>query len=152
MILGHIKDLLNYKSLFIEINIIVNFLNNNNLNNYSTGRYNLESGVFFILSEYETKEKALIENHQQYIDLQIILTGKEMVGYQRLELTDCNEYDSEKDISFYGEPAFFLPFIENHFMIFHPFDGHAPGVDFDSNKEFVKKVVFKIPVNKVTDN
>ena len=148
MILGKIETLINYKSVNKNIETICNFLKYKNLIDIPTGRYELDKNIYFNIDEYISKDisKGIIENHQRYFDLQIILTEEEMVGYKDLTGVSSINYSIENDIEFFDKADFFIPFYKNYFMIFFTQDGHAPCLHLNKNACMVKKVVFKIPV------
>ena len=75
--------------------------------------------VNFSQTKPKTKEEAKLETHNQFIDIQIPLSGVEVMGYTARE--DLPEAD---------------------FAIFFPQDAHAPGVSPDG----VKKVIVKVLV------
>lgn len=147
MILSEIKDLKMYNALHKDIIYINNFLIHNNLLDYEPGRYDFKNDIYFNIDAYTTKNlsEAIIENHQKYIDLQIMLHGNELIGYKNLNNTKSINYNPVKDIEFFDKPDIFLPFYENFFMIFFSTDGHAPCLNIDNKSQNVKKVVFKIP-------
>ena len=100
--------------------------------------------VNFSQTQPKTKEEAKLETHNQFIDIQIPLSGVEVMGYTpRTDLPE-EEYNAEKDITFYkGLAKDYLTITPGMFAIFFPQDGHAPGVTSDG----VKKVIVKVRVH-----
>lgn len=93
------------------------------------------------------KEGALLETHEKYIDIQLILAGTDEMGWKAKSL--CKEpagpYDQEGDIQFFAdEPDAWLPTTSGAFVIFFPEDAHMPLIS--SNP--IHKVVVKIAVNQ----
>lgn len=89
------------------------------------------------------------ESHRRHIDLQIVLTGSEMVGWSPIsELTSKIPYDEGKDAEFYHapeRPAATIHLSEGCFAIFFPEDGHQPGVQA-CDPITVRKLVVKLAV------
>ncbi|MDO8948569.1 MAG: YhcH/YjgK/YiaL family protein [Desulfocapsaceae bacterium] len=92
------------------------------------------------------KEDALLEAHEKYIDIQLVLAGTDTMGWKPKSL--CKQpvegYDSEADIQFFeDEPDAWLPTPSGTFAIFFPEDAHMPLIS--SGK--IHKVVVKIAVH-----
>jgi len=93
------------------------------------------------------KEESLagFECHNTYIDIQIVLKGKETVGWRAR--TSCSmpkgEYIEEKDVLFYADaPILFFELQAGMFSIYFPEDVHAPMI----GEGPIKKVVMKVRV------
>ena len=91
----------------------------------------------------KTKEEAKLETHCDFIDIQIPLSGTEIMGYTAAK--DCipadAPYNAEKDITFFeGLAETYITVKPGMFAIFFPQDGHAPGI----TPEGVKKVIVKV--------
>ena len=99
--------------------------------------------VNFSQTNPKTKEEAKLETHNRFIDIQIPLSGVEVMGYTPREDLPEAECNADKDISFYhGLAESFIPVKPGMFVIFFPQDAHAPGVTPDG----VKKVIVKVLV------
>ena len=84
------------------------------------------------------KENAKLEIHKDYIDIQIPLSGTEIMGYTAAQ--DClpvdAPYNAEKDITFFeGLAEDYIAVKPGMFAIFFPQDGHAPGITPDGVKK-----------------
>ena len=82
----------------------------------------------------KTKEEAKLETHNEFIDIQIPLSGTEIMGYTAAK--DCvpadAPYNAEKDITFFeGLAETYVAVKPGMFAIFFPQDGHAPGITPD---------------------
>jgi len=104
--------------------------------------------IYAIIASYNTKEPHKFEAHLEYVDIQCLLEGQELIESTILnELTVDVPYDSEKDVAFYLKTdslktvSHLLPGI---FIAFFPHDAHMPGVSVGDSPEFVKKIVVKI--------
>lgn len=91
----------------------------------------------------KTKEQAKLETHNAFIDIQIPLSGTEVMGYTAAK--DCvptdAPYNAEKDITFFdGLADSYIAVKPGMFAIFFPQDGHAPGISPDGVKKIIVKV------------
>lgn len=113
--------------------------------NTPCGKYDLTDDVYVNVMTYEPKplEELTIETHRKYADIQLILDGKEYMGYAPLEnLTPSTEYDAAKDICFWKGNVALLATKKGDWTLFLPDEPHAPSLSIDGGT--VKKAVFKI--------
>jgi YhcH/YjgK/YiaL family protein len=92
------------------------------------------------------REDALLEAHEKYIDIQLVLAGTDTMGWKPKSL--CQQpvegYNSEADIQFFeDEPDAWLPTPSGTFAIFFPEDAHMPLISSGQ----IHKVVVKIAVH-----
>lgn len=147
MVVDELENLEKYVSLNPLFAQAVEFLKSTDLDAHEIGKITLKEGelmVNFSQTRPKTKEEAKLETHNQFIDIQIPLSGVEVMGYTpRTDLPE-EEYNAEKDITFYkGLAKDYLTITPGMFAIFFPQDGHAPGVTSDG----VKKVIVKVRVH-----
>lgn len=145
MIIDKICNVSNYDVIpeFVK-EFIVNI--NSDINE---GRYELPNGCFANVESYTTKNigAAKFEAHRDYIDIQLLVSGKEHIFYTYLDnLTEEAPYDKTRDIVFYKDDVNHEDYVTlngiNFAMIF-PHEAHAPQVSI-SDAEVVKKVVVKV--------
>jgi len=115
------------------------------------GEYPIQdSDIFARISSYQTKplHEGRFETHKRYIDLQILLTGSEIIDViPREGLIPDTEEDEQNDIRFYQAtdiPAVRLTMIPGSFALFFPQDAHCPQRTPHTGVQEVKKVVVKI--------
>lgn len=118
------------------------------------GTHQVASRVRAGIQEYITAPAELKkwESHRRNIDLQIVLSGSETVGWSPVsELISKVAYDEGTDAEFYyapaatESPAATFRLAEGYFAIFFPEDGHQPGVQ-DHTPAAVRKLVFKLAI------
>ena len=146
MVIDKIENIEKYSDLNPLFAQAIEFLKSTDLNAHEVGKEVLKEGeliVSFAQTRPKTKEEARLETHDKFIDIQIPLSGVEVMGYTpRTDLPE-EEYSEEKDITFYGGLAQdYLTVKPGMFAIFFPQDAHAPGVTPDG----VKKVIVKVKV------
>ena len=146
MVVDKLENLEKYVSLNPLFAQAVEFLKATDLDAHEIGKITLKEGelmVNFSQTKPKTKEEAKLETHNQFIDIQIPLSGVEVMGYTAREDLPEADYDADKDISFYpGLAESYIPVKPGMFAIFFPQDAHAPGVSPDG----VKKVIVKVLV------
>lgn len=94
--------------------------------------------------ELKKKEDAKLEVHNEYIDIQVLISGKcESFGWsERKDLCrPQSDFNKEKDIQFFDdEPQTYYTLRPGQFTIFFPEDGHAPMVGDDKVRKIIVKV------------
>ena len=113
------------------------------------GKHDLNRlGAIALISEYDTKpvSEGFIEFHRKFIDVQIVIRGREKIGIANKINCRELEYDEEKDLGRLEGQTDFISLDTDNFVIFFPQDGHMPQISCSDKREKVKKVVFKIPL------
>lgn len=115
------------------------------------GRHPIDGELLFAnVANYNTKSlhDSKVEVHREYIDVQFLLSGQEMIFYNPLAgLKKDGKFNKEKDFGLYErnmKTAIPLPMSSGNFAIFFPEEGHMPGVNFSEISEPVRKIVVKI--------
>ncbi|PAZ04543.1 MAG: hypothetical protein CAK86_05265 [Opitutia bacterium AMD-G1] len=112
------------------------------------GRYELQGrDLVAIVQRYQTAPSVdkLWEAHQVYGDIQVVHQGLELCGHaDQKTLVVTKPYIAEKDVEKYAAPSgpfALLTLGRGNFAIFHPQDGHQPGVQVDTPAEILKVVI-----------
>lgn len=148
MVFDSISNFYNYASIHPQFSSVSGFLSVVNITELPAGKHFVnEDGTFASVDEYKTKDisEGFIEFHKKYIDIQIILRGKEKIGICPKDSARELEFNEEKDFGKLEGRADFITLKENYFVIFFPHDGHMPQI-MDGDPESVKKMVIKVPV------
>ena len=146
MILDTIHLASRYATLHPAFEQAFRFLAQGDLNTLAPGRYELDGANLYAnveQTEGRGKETARLEAHREYIDIQFVLSGVEIIGWKAC--MDCAEdkqgYDMERDIEFFTDkPDVWLQVNPGQFVILFPEDAHAPLAGTGS----VAKVVVKV--------
>ncbi|MBP1615286.1 MAG: YhcH/YjgK/YiaL family protein [Bacteroidetes bacterium] len=146
MVVDILENLEKYASLNPLFAQAVAFLKSQNLHSLEVGKTELKGKDLVVnvaQTNPKTKEQAKLETHNEFIDIQIPLSGTEVMGYTPAK--DCLPvnaiYNTEKDITFFdGLAETYITVKPGMFAIFFPQDGHAPGITPNG----VKKVIVKI--------
>lgn len=127
------------------------FLKTEDLNALPIGVIEIDGrDLFASVQEYDTIpwEESTFEAHNQYFDLQYIVSGKELFGYiKRENLTETAPYDSKNDYVLFHEPECCGKILleAGDFAIVPPEDAHKPKCMAGSSCR-VRKIVIKIHV------
>ncbi len=117
------------------------------LSTRDAGRVDIDGDhLFAVVNHYDSKpiQEGKFEAHRKYIDIQILLTGVERIGYANIDdLNAETAYDEEDDYTLYTGEGSFIAMAPDRFVIFHPQDGHMPNIAIDQPVA-VRKVVFKV--------
>ncbi|PWK78473.1 YhcH/YjgK/YiaL family protein [Mucilaginibacter oryzae] len=127
------------------------FLRDRNLDLLPPGKYPIDGdNVFASVTEGPSKEfeQSAWESHQNYIDLQYVISGKEKIGVAPVQsLTVTQPYDAAKDGANYSGDGKYYTATPDEFFLFFPGDGHRPNIKVGGYDK-VKKLVIKIRVAK----
>ena len=112
------------------------------------GKYELQGqDLVAIVQRYRTLPAAdkLWEAHQVYGDIQVVVEGLEYCGHaEQQTLVVTKPYIPEKDVEKYAAPSWpsaLLTLGRGNFAMFHPQDGHQPGVQIGPPGEILKVVI-----------
>ncbi len=114
------------------------------------GRYELENGCYMNVDQAATEpeENRKWEAHEEYIDIQFVISGNERIEYLALnEMEEKTESYPERDLYFYrakkGTQPCSVSMSKGRYAVFYPADAHRPLCMADK-PEAVKKIVMKI--------
>lgn len=146
MVIDSLSACAKYTSLNPHFAKAFYFLATNDLNTIAPGKYTIDGENVFaniVEAPLKTAEVAKMEVHNNYLDIQICIKGKETFGWIKREA--CNkpidEYNPEKDILFLEDKATtFFTLNEGEFAIFFPEDGHQPMIGEGNIRKCIIKV------------
>lgn len=149
MIKDKLKNAKIYYSLSEGLKKGFEWLNTNDLHSLKDGRYEIDGDkIYANVQTYEPKIDAKYEAHRDYIDIQYVVEGSELVGVVDLDnCKTCEAYDVKRDIEFLdnqGEDDY-QKLNQGDFLVLFPTDAHKPSI-FDGVSKKVKKVVVKVRV------
>lgn len=115
-----------------------------------TGKYPLAGGAYVNLQEYapKTLTQVEVEGHEEYVDLQCVVSGKEgVILADKGNGETLTRVKEGKDCSLYAPKVYsdVKTLDEGEFMLLFPADLHQCCIAIGA--ETVKKAVIKIPVS-----
>jgi biofilm protein TabA len=149
MIYDALSNLRTYVSVHPLFPVVFDFIDHHDLPSLQIGKTTIAHGVYAVVNEYETDDlkNKFIECHKRYIDIHSVLDGIERIGIcDKNECSVLESYDEEKDFEKLDGEIDFITLKKGFFALFHPCDGHAPGLKTGSTPGMVRKIVFKVPV------
>lgn len=138
-----------YRSLSPRIAAAIDYVTTTDFSTIADGKHAIDDDrLFALVQRYTSKPRSdgRWEAHRKYIDLQVVVSGIEQIGYVSNNQLDAGPYDDAKDLIWLSGTVgqwFTLP--AGHFTLLWPGDAHMPGVQADGPAE-VLKVVVKIAV------
>jgi len=127
------------------------YLRTTKLDTVSVGKHLIDGeNVFATVTEGATKpfEQTAWESHRKYIDLHLMIRGKEKIGVMNPATAKVTDpYDAAKDVAHYDintKGTYYIADPET-LLIFFPENSHRPVIHVDEYDK-VKKVVVKILV------
>lgn len=148
MIIDYLENLRSYSGISSNMDKAIEFILNTDLEKLQVGRNEVCGDDIFanvMEAQPRTKEEAPIEIHCKYIDIQIPLTGDEVMGYTpKAQLPDA-EYNADSDAALYPVgmlAAEYFNVKRSMFTVFFPQDGHAPAV----TPVKLRKVIVKVAI------
>ena len=144
MVIDSLKNMRHYESLNPLFKKAFDYIEQTDLNTLEPGKIVLiENELIVNVNQIgpKTKEEAKLETHDEYVDIQVPISGVEIMGYtQRVDLPEA-EYDAAIDMTLYdGAAANYLTVTPGMITLFFPEDGHAPGITSTGLKKIIIKV------------
>ena len=152
MIFDNIKNAENYDALNPKFTKAFEFIKKATKEKFEVGKYEIDGKeLFALVQNYDSKlkENSVFEGHENYIDIQYVIEGIEMLGTLDISKATVKEaYNPEKDVTFYEESplASYCIAKDGDFCIFYPNDIHSPGVALQNVPSNVRKIVVKVRI------
>ncbi len=151
MILDSLAAIDTYITAFPQLQTVKRILASGLLKDAEPGSYRTDDpSVRYNINAYTTHEKGLAgyEVHHREADVQIILSGKELIDIaDASSMKERSPYDSAKDAQFFdGEKLLRYTAFPGTFAVFLPGEAHEPCI-ISGRPLSVRKVVFKLLMN-----
>lgn len=151
MIFDNVKNASLYSNISSNLKAALDYMQNNNLDGFEDGRFEIANGnvIIIIKKGYKTKEEnqGKWESHEKFIDIQYLLEGQEQIGYCRVSNMEVKvPYDSKTDKTLYHncDKYFKTKLYPGDFIILFPDDAHKTliaGDEVTTNNKAVIKVL-----------
>jgi YhcH/YjgK/YiaL family protein len=127
------------------------FIKDHDLKALSNGKHEIDGdNVFASVTESPSKDfdKTNWESHRNYVDLQYVIDGEELIGVNPVsKSTITKPYNEKSDAANYSADGKIYKATPGTFFIFFPTDAHRPNITPGGNK-MVKKLVIKVRAAK----
>lgn len=148
MIIDLIQNCEKYYLLHPRFKAAFEFILKTDFSKMACGKYEIDgNNIYANVEEYITKGVSRPEYHKKYIDIQLLASGKELIGYlPKSDLIIDDGYDEKKDLGFGQGVPDYVNMKKGMFVIFFPEDAHQPCMKVGDPKT-VKKVVVKVKID-----
>jgi len=151
MIIDFVEKLDRYRGLSPNIELAIECIKTAKLSESPLGNTAVAgSRVRFNHLRYTTAPRgqdSLFEAHREYIDLHIILSGREFMDVAPVRSLEWVEKMPDKDTVMYrGKSMLRIPVEVGRFVMLYPGEGHMPRLAADGIDSEVDKIVFKIKI------
>lgn len=152
MIIGKLTDLYRYKGIAKNIDTAIHYIETHDLLALPKGKTVVDGdNVFINRDTYVAKplEECFYENHENYMDLQIVLKGQELFAYTHITnptLKVTVPYNPDKDVTKYSCEGGVFFTLEEGFALVYTEDIHL--AKCKANDDIVEKAVIKIKIEK----
>ena len=148
MIVDRIENVKQYKGFGHGVPEALDFLARTNLAKLPNGKQEIDGDrLFAVVQRYQGKPlaEARWEYHRNYLDLQFVVSGDELIGYAPWDdkLAVDMAYDPAKDVGLMRASGVMLPVSAGMFGVFAPRELHAPGLAANPAKPDIFKIVMK---------
>lgn len=151
MIADQIGNITLYKGLTENLDSAINYIVSTDLSRLPPGRYEIDGDrllAVVLRVKTRSRENCKWESHQNYIEIPIVLEGRERMVYQPAAgLEPDTPWNAAKDIRLYKDNGVgsIIQMGPGDFSIFFPNDGHMPCLVEGEPLE-VKKIIVKAKV------
>lgn len=147
MILDCVENFFCYQAMHPGFQAAAEYLSKTDLQLLSTGRHEIDGDRFYVnVMEVDAHccADAQLEYHRKYIDLQLVLSGDETMGWTALkDLPAETPFDQEKDYALLkGTVTAWFPVKPGCFALFFPQDAHAPCCGQGKIRKAVLKILY----------
>lgn len=140
MIICPWKDIMRYAPVLPGLEEAVEAVNA--LTDFEAKTYPLSDGNRFFVAVGTTKAPDFAEAHRQYLDIQYIVKGQEVMGWADLAACEpTGEFNTEKDVGKYSGNFEYITIPAGLCYVAFPEDAHMPGRHLEVPNDFVKVVV-----------
>lgn len=146
MIISKLENSNRIESLHPLFKKLFDYVKSHDLLNQETGRIVLEGDELFINNvalDGVMKSKQPLELHRDYIDVHILLEGKETIGWKPIEdlKKETKPYEKEGDCALYADkPTTYVDMSPGEFVVVFPEDPHAPAIGKGEIRKLIAKV------------
>ena len=146
MIVSNLENSQRIEGLHPSFKRLFDYVKTHDLLHAPLGRIELDGDKLFINNsepECIPAEKQVLEMHRDYIDVHILLTGKETIGWKTIETLQniTQPYQNESDCALSDDkPTMYTVLQPGEFCILYPEDPHAPIIGEGKIRKLIGKI------------
>ncbi len=146
MIVSNLQNSKRVEQLHPLFKQLFDYIKSHDLLHTACGRIVLQGDDLFINNVNPTcvpAEKQVLELHHDYIDVHVLLEGKETIGWKAIEdlEEEVKPYEKEGDCALYSDkPTAWAELVPGQFVIVFPEDPHAPVIGEGKIRKLIAKV------------
>ncbi len=146
MIISNLQHRARIEQLHPLFKAFFDYVTTHDLLHEELGRYEVLGDTLFINNvnpQCVEQSAQVLEAHCEYIDIHLLLEGKERIGWKAIEdTTNCTKpYSAEEDCALYDEPASsYIDLLPGQFAIVYPEDAHAPVIGEGKIRKLIGKI------------
>lgn len=149
MIYGKIRELKFYKGISKNLDKAIEIIEKGEYKNGIPGKNIIDGDDLFYnyqITKTQPINERFFEGHKEYIDIHIIIKGREKIGYtSRSKVIRTVPWDKEKDLEIYEGPIDNIyEMEEDTFIIFFPEEPHIALIEAEEGAMDIEKALFKI--------
>ena len=149
MIFGNIDYLEEFGFLEDSVKRCFAYLKAHDLISYEKGTHEIDGDRLFVnVAEYTTTtpDNRFWEAHRDYLDVHVMLKGKEQIDVNFIRNMELKEYVKKDDfLPMEGEKNGSVVLREGDFLVCYPSDGHRTAVAAEGPAT-IKKAIFKVAI------
>jgi YhcH/YjgK/YiaL family protein len=146
MILDRVDNFKRYLALNPHFATAWEFLRKQNLRELALGRHEIDGDRVYATAmkgQGKAREAAHLEAHRKYIDIQVVLSGVDEMGWKNKGTCKIphGAYEADKDAEFFADPPdSWVEVGPGALTVFFPEDAHAPMIGHGELHKIVVKV------------
>ncbi len=151
MIVDKLSRLGIYAGISDNFRTAMNFLATHDLDALPAGRNEVDGDNVYVNVADRVLDKSnnIWETHGAYTDIQLVVHGKEIIGYAfPTDAAPSKPYDPAGDCALYDDlPGIDVPLEDGEAIILFPGEPHKPGVMPDDKPARVRKLIVKVKMD-----
>lgn len=147
MVIDKLKNAHLYYNLGPRFERGLRYLQETDLAAIETGKHLIDGeDVFVLIKRYDSFPLAecKLENHNNYADIQMVVSGKEYFCFAPLDTLTLKESHPDKDVYYFDGPCEPITLTGDLFALVLPDDGHMPERAINEVSEPIIKAVIKV--------
>ncbi len=146
MIVSNLQNSKRIESLHPLFSKLFDYVKSHDLLNAELGRIEIDGDNLFINNVNPTcmaRDVQVLELHHDYIDVHILLQGKETIGWKATEdlKEETKPYSKEGDCALFSDtPTTYVDINPGEFVLVYPEDAHAPVIGEGKIRKLIAKV------------